>query len=144
MDTFLLLLAQDNAPVPDVDKAIDWASRASQLGVAGLALFIMFLSIFAVWYYMRKNGGLHHEVSQLNEKIAAQEASKTELERGFREKVEALLREMLERGEDSHEALGSNTQAVRDMTIGMQQLTTRIEYVERALHPHPRPGGGGA
>lgn len=121
MNLLLLLLAQ----APPVEKAIGWAERASQLGVAGLAIFIMFCALGIAFWQFNRNSNLH--------------AANAELEKEFRKKTEDLLREMLERGEDSQEAMGSNTQAVRDMTLGMQQLTTRIEYVERALH---RPGGG--
>lgn len=131
----LLLLAQD--PIPDVGKAIDWAGRAEKLGVVGLAMLFVFMTIAVAWWLLRrasdKEIALHEAVATAHGASTKQAEVNSKLEKEFREKVEALLREMLERGEDQSEALASNTQAVRDMTQGMQQLTTRIEYVERAV-----------
>lgn len=137
----LLLFAQD--VLPDVDEAINWAERAEKLGTVGLALFFMFLTVGVAWWLIK---GKDEEIKGRDENLVTSAEANADLhknnaklEKEFREKVEALLREMLERGEDSQEALGSNTQAVRDMTQGMQQLTTRIEYVERTLHRPPSP-----
>ena len=131
----LLLLAQD------VDKAIDWAERAEKLGVVGLAMLFVFMTIGVAWWLLRRASDkeitLHKDLASAHDVAKSQAEVNSKLEKEFREKVEALLREMLERGEDQHEALGSNTQAVRDMTQGMQQLTTRIEYVERAVQARP-------
>jgi len=146
------LLAQD----PPVDKAIDWAERASQLGVAGICLFIMFCALGVAWWVMRKNSEQSNHIATLNaviadkerdfrvelstsqDKIAGLEGDKADLERGFRTDTERLLREMIERGEDTSEVLNGNTQALRDMTLGLSQLTTRIEYIERNMNK----GGG--
>ena len=142
-----LLLAQD----PPVEKAIDWAARASQLGVAGICLFIMFLALGLAYWVMHKNTAQSEEIANLNKTIAGKETGFreelsaaqnkiAELERGFRVDTERLLREMIERGEDTSEVLNGNTQALRDMTLGLQQLTARVEYVERNMN---RGGGVG-
>jgi len=134
----MLIFAQD------VDKAIDWAAKASQLGVAGICLFIMFLAIAVAFWVMQKNTKQSAEIARLNALIADKEknfrselvVSKDDivlLERSFRGDQEKILREMFERGEDSGEVLSGNTQALKDMTHGMQQLTARIELVERRL-----------
>jgi methyl-accepting chemotaxis protein len=144
---FLLLLAQE---APSVDKAIDWADRASQLGVAGICLFIMFLALGLTYGVARKNAQQAGEVARLNAVIASKEENFrrelsdaqnriADLEKGFRTDTERLLREMIERGEDTSEVLNSNTNALRDMTLGLQQLTNRIEYIERKLN---HSGGG--
>jgi len=144
---FILLLAQDG--LPPVDKAIDWSERASRLGVAGICLFVMFIALGVAWWVMRKNSAQAVEIASLNAIIAGKEQSfRVELveskdaiaalERGYRADTERLLREMIERGEDTGEVLNTNTQALRDMTQGLQQLTTRIEYVERKVNR----GGG--
>ena len=149
MNGWLLLLA-DGDKIPDVDKAIDWAERASQLGVAGLALFIMFLCIAAVVWLWKKNAKLMiavaegHQANSVLEKEyrGAETAFRGEvrtLEKQFRDETKELLREMLDRGEDDRESRDDMTQATRDMTQAMQQLAARVEYVERSLH---RPGGG--
>lgn len=122
MDIIILLLAQD--PVDTAEKTVPILERIIEGGVPLICLAVAVVFAIAAAYQYRRN--------------ARQWQVNSELEREFRLKVEALLREMLDRGEDSQEALTSNTQAVRDMTQGMQQLTTRVEYVERAVNR----GGG--
>jgi len=109
----------------------------------------MFIALGVAWWVMRKNSAQAVEIASLNAIIAGKEQSfRVELveskdaiaalERGYRADTERLLREMIERGEDTGEVLNTNTQALRDMTQGLQQLTTRIEYVERKVNR----GGG--
>lgn len=127
---------------PTVDSAIGWAERASQLGVAGICLFVMFLALYALYQTMRKNSTLSADLADkergFREELGKKQDRIAELERGFRTDTERLLREMIERGEDASEVLNSNTQALKDMTSGLSQLTTRIEYIERKLNS----GGG--
>lgn len=129
----VLWLAQE--AVPDISKVVSWADAASRLGVAGLALLIMFLSLGAVVWLWKRNAKLMAE-------NADQWKHNSELEAKFRDKVESLMREMLDRGEDSQESQKETTNAIRDLAKAIELLTTRIEYLERASERHHSGSGG--
>lgn len=153
-----LLLAQSAEAVNDgVNNAIDWSERASQLGVAGICLFIMFLAVAIAWWVMRKNSKLNEDLAEKEKnfrtELSAAQTKIADLERGFRTDTERLLREMIERGEDTGEALNSNSQALRDVTQGLHTVAARVEWLERMLEraimaagqsvpiaPNPTPG----
>ena len=120
----LLLLAQDSK-METASKTVTLLERVIQGGVPLICLAVAAIFGVACFYLYRQNRGLTEE--QLARDAKAQQ-ERAALEKDYREKVEALLREMLERGEDSQEIITNNTTAVRDMTAGLQQLTTRSKH----------------
>lgn len=137
----VLLLAQDGATVETAEKTVGILERILQGGVPLICLAVaVIFGVVAFWIY-RQNVKLTKDAIKREGEIAKQQAEReakvqadrAALEKDYREKVEALLREMLERGEDSQQVITGNTEAVKDMTQGLQQLTTRIEYIERTM-----------
>ncbi len=71
------------------------------------------------------------------------------LEVGFREKVEALLREMLDKDREAMEAIGAAVQAVEAFQTSLSEqkracmeLGRKIERLEDAIHAWRGPDGG--
>jgi len=133
----LLLLAQDSAPLEAAAKTIPLLERVIAGGVPLICLAIAVLCGVLAFWQMRRNNALEREYRK---DIALQADNRLEGEKSYRKDVERLLREMIERGEDSQEALQTNTNAVNSVGTALSQLTTRIEYVERIAS---RVGGQG-
>jgi len=121
-----LVLAQD--PVETAAKTIPLLEQVIAGGVPLICLAIAVIAGLLSFWQMRKNNALEREYRKDIEKQADQRLAG---EQAYRKDVERLLREMIERGEDSQEALQTNTAAVNSIGVALNQLTTRIEYVER-------------
>lgn len=152
-----LLLAQEST-VKTAGETVTVLERVIQGGVPLICLAVaaVFL-VLAIWQW-RKNNNLVTINSTLQAEHSAaltalqsahaaafsalqseQAIAHLTLEKEFRGKVESLLREMIDRGEDNQQVIANSTQATRDMTTGFQQLAGRIEYIER--NSRPSPGG---
>ena len=139
-----LLLAQDST-VETAGKTVTVLERLIAGGVPLICLGVAVIFGLACFYLYRQNQRLQRdqlkrEADVQKERLERErdaQAERAALEKDYREKVEALLREMLDRGEDAQEVITSNTAMGQDMTQSLQQLTTRIEYVERTLARGP-------
>jgi hypothetical protein len=135
-----LLLAQDKA-VDTAAKTIPLLERVIAGGVPLICLAVAVLCGILAFWQMRKNNALEKSYREDIEKqgdkrlvaeksyredIGKQGEARLEAERSYRQDVERLLREMIERGEDSQEALQTNTNAVNNVGLALQQLTARI------------------
>lgn len=126
----LLLLAQDS------EKGVALIERILAGGVPLICLVIAAICGYAFYKTLVKNNTL---------------------ETGFREKVEALLREMLDRDKESQEAVSAAVQAVEafqaalaasqrevaEMARKLEELGRKVERLDdavRARPPSPGPG----
>lgn len=126
----LLAQSQDTA-----EKGVDLIERILAGGVPLICLVLSVILGYAFYKTLVKNNGL---------------------ETSFREKVEGLLREMLERDRESQEAVGAAVQAVEAFQTALteqkracevvaaklDEMTRRLERLEDAVRAR-RPGLGG-
>jgi len=119
----ILLLAQDP------EQAVALIERIVSGGVPIICLVFAAICAYAFYKTLNKNNAL---------------------ETGFREKVEALLREMLHRDKESQEAVTAAVQAVEafqraseTLTRKIEELGRKIERLEDATRQRQGPGPGG-
>jgi len=157
--TLPLLLAQGADPLEQADKAVDVSTKLAEAGPVALAIFVMLVAIgFAIWM-LRKNwalratyekevGGLQKDIVQLQrdqavelrtrETTAKQEADarlKDVLDEAKerREAEKGLMREMVEYGRDSNEAVGESAKAIENSNRIQEALTREVSEMRREL-----------
>jgi len=111
MDT-LLLLAQDNLTVEAAEKGVDILQTIVQ---GGAALILAVVSVILGYVQWRSRD------------------TNTLLEREFREKVEGLLREMLDRDREASETVGATIKAMEGFTRSNEELARRVERLEQTI-----------
>lgn len=139
--SLLLLLAQGDPNLQTADQAIDTVDKLGKAGPVTIALVIAIVGVaFAIWM-MRKNWKLH--LDHANELKAREVDGKKEADERLKEVLDdakerrdtekQMLREQIEDGQKSTQALQDSARAQEASTRATEDLRRRFDEFERKL-----------